>query len=110
MNQALSKYTSDGAATAVNIQRHPSWPFQDRRMVSADAPSGTVCAIDQLTICAARIPTTMASWFSETRRPRHWAGLISAIYIGDRLDAMPMATPPTIRQATKAEKSLAQPL
>ena len=47
---------------------------------------------------------TMVNWFSETRRPRHSAGLTSAMYMGETLDAMPMAEPPAIRQTTNQVK------
>ena len=40
----------------------------------------------------------------ETSRPRICAGATSAIYIGDKFDASPMATPPSIRQKMKMEK------
>ena len=53
---------------------------------------------------------TMVSWFSDTRRPRMRAGAISAMYIGDRLEASPMAVPPSIRQATKTVNVGARPL
>ena len=53
---------------------------------------------------------TMLSWFSETSLPRMAAGAISAIYIGDKFDASPMAAPPTMRQATNGEKRLASPV
>ena len=79
MNSAPAKKTTEGTATAVNIQRQPSWPFHDWRIISAVAPSGTFCAISQLTICAARMPTTMVSWLSDTMRPRSSAGLTSAM-------------------------------
>ena len=101
---------SDGAVTAVNIQRQPNCPFHDWRMVSAVASAGTLSAISQLTICAARIPTTMVNWFMDTRRPRDGAGLTSAMYTGDTLDAMPMATPPAIRQTTNRVKVGAHPV
>jgi hypothetical protein len=46
----------------------------------------------------------------DTRRPRHGAGLISAMYTGDTLDAIPMATPPVIRQTTNAVNVEAHPV
>ena len=58
---ALTKKTTEGTETAVNIHRQPSWPFQDSRIIWSVAPSGTGCAISQLTICAPRIPTTMVN-------------------------------------------------
>ena len=43
------------------------------------------------------MPPTMAIWFTATIRPRMCAGVISAIYIGVVIDAMPMPTPPRNR-------------
>src|ERR1017187_7356318 len=45
-----------------------------------------------------------------TRRPRQGAGLTSAMYVGDKLEATPMATPPAIRQVTKRLKVFDQPV
>jgi hypothetical protein len=109
-NSAPRKKTSDGAVTAVNIQRQPNCPFHDWRIASAVAPAGTLSAISQLTICAARIPTTMVSWFMDTRRPRHGAGLTSAMYTGETLEAIPIATPPAMRQTTKNANVGAHPV
>ena len=53
---------------------------------------------------------TMVSWLTATSRPRRCAGATSAMYIGDRFDAMPMATPPTIRHVTNAGNEPAQPV
>ena len=47
---------------------------------------------------------TMVSWLIETSRPRRCGGETSAIYIGERFDARPMATPPSIRHATNTVK------
>jgi len=52
---------AEGAATAVNIHRQAYWPFHERRIVSAVAPSGTGWAMSQLTSCAARMPATMVN-------------------------------------------------
>ena len=52
----------------------------------------------------------MVNWFMDTRRPRHGAGLTSAIYTGDTLDAIPMATPPAIRQTTNSVNVGAHPV
>ena len=46
----------------------------------------------------------------ETSLPRICAGAISEIYIGERLDARPMAKPPIIRHAMKMEKFSASAL
>ena len=96
----------------MNIQRHPYATFHAARAASTSAASGngSLVASVQLTICAARIPITIVSWLTATSRPRRWAGAISAMYIGDRLDAMPMATPPAMRQVTKAVNEPAQPV
>src|SRR5450432_2053454 len=56
------------------------------------------------------MPMTIVNWLSETRRPRHSAGLISAIYMGETLEASPMAEPPTILQKTNPVKVCAQPV
>ena len=53
---------------------------------------------------------TIVNWLTATSLPRIWAGAISAIYIGERLDARPMATPPQIRQAMKTWNWLAAPV
>ena len=62
------------------------------------------------TTCAARMPSTMVIWFSETIRPRICAGLTSAIYIGARAEATPMPTPPTKRAMLNSVKSLNRPV
>ena len=100
--------SSEGAVTAVNIHRQPNWQFQLCR--SRSSPVGTFRAISRFTNCAARMPTTIVNWLIATSRPRMWAGATSAMYIGERLEAMPMATPPTIRQSTKAANVYAQPV
>ena len=69
---------------AQNIHRHPICPFHDRRIISAVAWSATGSAICQLTICALRIPSTTVNWLMDTKRPRKWAGAISAINMGLR--------------------------
>ena len=104
------KKMTEGSVTAVNIQRQAYWPFHERRMASAVASGDIFCAMSQLTTCAARMPMTMVNWLSETRRPRHGAGLTSAMYMGAMLEAMPMAMPPTMRQATNAVKEYAHPV
>ena len=40
----------------------------------------------------------------DTSLPRIWAGAISAMYMGERLEARPMATPPRMRHVTKMKK------
>src|SRR5207248_920454 len=61
INIAAKKKIKEGTATAVNIHRQPYCPFHDWRINSAVAPLGTGSAISQLTICAAKIPTTMVN-------------------------------------------------
>ncbi len=46
----------------------------------------------------------------ETNLPRICAGAISAMYIGDKLEASPIATPPKMRQLIKIVKLLANAL
>ena len=103
----LTKNSSDGTAVRANIHRQPAWPYQDVRMNSSLAPAGSSRTINQLMNCAARMPMTMVSWLIATRRPRAAAGAISAMYMGERFDARPIATPPSMRQATKIPKLVA---
>ncbi len=56
------------------------------------------------------MPITIVSWLSETRLPRACAGATSAIYIGDRLDARPMAAPPAMRHSTNTPNDPASPV
>src|SRR5258708_16528457 len=42
----------------------------------------------------------------ETSLPRNGAGETSGMYIGERLDARPIASPPAILQATKTSNAL----
>ena len=46
------------------------------------------------------MPNTIANWFSETIRPRIGAGEISAMYIGELIEAAPTPMPPSKRKAT----------
>src|SRR5215469_16160799 len=64
----------------------------------------------QLASWAARMPITNTSWLRLTRRPRQRAGLTSAMYVGEILDASPIATPPKRRQAMKAMKENDHPV
>ena len=104
------KNSAAGTVMAQNIHRHPVCPFHDRRIISAVAWSATGSAICQLTICALRIPSTTVNWLMDTKRPRKWAGAISAIYIGERLEAMPMANPPMRRNTLNHPKEFAAPV
>ena len=99
-----STNSSEGTAVRPNIQRQPTSTYHDRAMNSSLAPAGRSRTIHQLTNCASRMPMTMVSWLIDTRRPRISAGATSAMYIGERLEASPMATPPSIRQRTKMAK------
>ena len=49
----------------------------------------------------------MAIWFTDTRRPRKWAGAISAMYMGVDIEAMPMPMPPNQRNRMKVQMSRA---
>ena len=70
-------------------------------MNSSVAPGGRFRTRYQLISCAASTPMTMVSWLMETSLPRICAGAISAMYMGERFDARPMATPPSIRHEMK---------
>ena len=105
-----TKKRAAGTTMAQNIHRHPICPFHERRIISAVAWSATGSAICQLTICALRIPSTTVNWLMDTKRPRKWAGAISAIYIGERLEAMPMANPPMRRNTLNSPNVSAAPV
>ena len=47
------------------------------------------------------MPVTIANWLTETMRPRIRAGEISAMYIGEAIEATPTPTPPRMRKTTK---------
>ena len=98
------KNRAEGMAVSANIQRQPVWPYQEFWMNSSVDPAGRLRTRYQLMYCASRMPTTRVSWFMDTSLPRIWAGAISAMYMGDRLEARPMATPPRIRHVTKMKK------
>ena len=46
---------------------------------------------------------TMLNWYMVTSRPRTAAGATSAMYMGERFEANPMAMPPEMRQRLKAQ-------
>src|ERR1700722_19715127 len=46
----------------------------------------------------------------ETIRPRKCAGVTSAMYMGEMLEARPIAMPPTMRQSTNCAKLPAHPV
>ena len=50
------------------------------------------------------MPETMANWFSETSRPRMRKGAISAIYMGDVIEAAPMPMPPMKRKTMNSTR------
>ena len=79
-------------------------------MNSSVEPAGRSRPMRQLTTWASRTPTTMVSWLMETSLPRIAAGATSAMYMGERFEARPMATPPSMRHAMKTEKLSAKAL
>ena len=79
-------------------------------MSASVAPCRQARTRSQLMYCASRMPMTMVSWLIETSLPRICAGAISAMYIGERFDARPMATPPKMRHAMKMVKLVASAL
>ena len=101
---------ADGTAVIPNIQRQPWVPNHEVRMNASVAPTGRWRTRHQLMNWATRIPTTIVSWLIETSLPRDWAGAISEMYIGARLEARPIATPPSIRHSMKALKDWARAL
>ena len=52
----------------------------------------------------------MVIWFSDTSLPRMAVGDISAMYMGESADAMPMPMPPTKRAMLKRVKSSNHPV
>ena len=94
MKNIRIKKSPEGTTSAQNIQRQPICPFHVSRMFS---PGTTGSAINQLTNWAARIPNTIVNWLIDTNFPRTWLGDTSAIYMGDKLAAMPMPIPPNMR-------------
>ena len=50
------------------------------------------------------MPETMANWLTETMRPRIRAGEISAMYMGEVIEAAPMPSPPMMRKKTNSVK------
>ena len=88
MKNTRIRKASAGNAPAQNIQRHPIWQFHVSMVLWI-----TGSAISQLVICAARMPMTIVSWLSDTSLPRICVGATSAMYIGDRPDAIPIPTP-----------------
>lgn len=96
MKNTRMRKASAGKAPAQNIQRHPVWQFHVSMVLCT-----TGSAISQLVICAASMPITIVNWLSDTSLPRMCDGATSAIYIGERPEAMPMPTPLRKRAARK---------
>ena len=53
---------------------------------------------------------TMVSSLRQTSLPRISAGAASAMYMGERPEAMPIASPPMMRHATNVQKTWAEPV
>ena len=70
----MTPYAAAGTASIMNIQRHAATPNQK---VSEEPPA--VFAISALDSSAAKMPSTIASCWSEPRRPRNLAGATSAM-------------------------------
>ena len=97
MKNANSRKATEGTAAAQNIQRQAICPFHDAAMSAGVNAAGMGSAICQFTIWAANIPITMVIWFRLTSLPRMCIGATSAIYMGERPDAIPMPMPPKKR-------------
>ncbi len=54
------------------------------------------------------MPKTTLNWKKPTRRPRHCAGAISAMYMGPSTEEPPMPSPPTKRKKTSEFQSQAK--
>ena len=63
---------------------------------------GPISTSNQFAKYESSIPPTIVNWFSDTRRPRILAGEISAIYIGESIDAAPTPNPPINRAKTNS--------
>ena len=48
----------------------------------------------------------MANWYMNPNPPRHRAGAISLVYIGEAIEHRPTPTPPTMRKMLKVIMSL----
>ncbi len=64
------KKSRAGTAVRPNIQRQPVVPYQEPRMKASLDPAGRPRTSHQLTNWASRMPMTMVSWLTATRRPR----------------------------------------
>ena len=49
------------------------------------------------------MPPTIAIWFMAIMRPRMCAGVISAMYIGVEMEAIPIPMPPMTRKTIKVQ-------
>ena len=56
------------------------------------------------------MPSTILNWKKQTKRPRHLAGEISAMYIGPTTEDAPTARPPMKRKNIKAYQLTMAPL
>ena len=54
------------------------------------------------------MPEMIANWLTETMRPRIRAGEISAMYIGEAIDATPTPTPPRMRKSDEDAERIRQ--
>ena len=105
IKKLITKNNAAGGVSAQNIHLQPHPTFH--AWVSGDIVSR---ASSILTICAASIPRTIVIWFKLTIRPRIFAGLTSAIYIGASADATPIPMPPIKRAILNNVKSSANPV
>src|SRR4029450_166862 len=99
------KNATAGTASIQNIQRHVGAPNQKISL----APPETLARIALLRNALNR-PTTIASCCSEARRPRICGGATSAMYIGAKTLAPPMATPAVIRTTMNNAAELEAPV
>ena len=110
MNVAMMQNTAAGKAAAQNIHLQAICPFHEAAMSAELNEEGIGSAINQLVICAAKMPSTMVSWFKETNFPLMEVGATSAIYIGESPEAMPIPMPPKNLATRKTGKVLATPV
>ena len=88
-----TRNSAAGRTPDPSIQRQPVDTFQASLVGEA---------IHQLTIETTSMPVMMATWLSDTRRPRMAAGATSAIYNGESIEAVPTAKPPNRRAITNS--------
>jgi len=107
-NEIITKKKRAGMVSAANIQRQPVWPYHESSSCWLVKSAGMLEAMAQLTTWASRTPILMVSWLMATKAPRVFAGVISLIYMGERLEARPMPRPPSQRKKTNVLNSLAR--